>query len=135
MTDVTTSMIDAMLAEPSITALLADRIYPVTIEGAPSYPAVCVNKVAGPGEYDLAGDAGVEQARVQIDIYSVVGQGELMTIKEAVRRFWSGYRGADCQIMSVRCENDVDFTETSTEAAGPRLRRRLQEYIVFNKGV
>lgn len=135
MTDVTTAVISAMLAEPSITAFLSDRIYPITIDDAPSYPAACVNKVFGGGEYDLSGDVGVEQARVQIDLYSATGQGDLIAVSQAVRRFWSGYRGADCEIDSVRCIDDRDFTETSTEAGGPRLRRRMQEYLVFNKGV
>lgn len=123
-------------AEPSIAALVADRIYPMTAPDAATFPLIVVSKPSGVGSYTLEGDAGVEDARVQIDCYGVQ-YAEVVDIRNAVRRFLSGkakaaVSGNPCAIQGAFCINDADLTESASERAGPRLRRRMLEFRIWN---
>lgn len=131
------TMVALMLNEPTISQYLAERVHPVQAPDAPSYPMAVVHKVSGFGVYDLQGDAGLEDGRVQIDIYDDEGQAHLLLVKTAVRRFFSGFKGGEqvgrpCAIDSCMCINDFDLNEPSTERAGPRIKRRVLEFRVWN---
>lgn len=125
-----------LAAQPSIAALVGDRIYPLEAPDASTFPLIVVTKAGGVGEYTLEGDAGVEEARVQIDCYAV-GYAKALAIRKEVRRFLSGYKGGmvsgnPCAIQGAFCINDMDLTESATERAGPKLRRRMLEFRIWN---
>lgn len=130
-----------LLDDTAILAAVDQRIYPTQLPDAPTYPAIVLTKITGRGEYDLQGEAGVEEARVQVDIYSEDGASALIALRTLVRRRLSGFSGGpasspvSCAIQDTRCITDSDFTVTDTERTGPRLRRRLMEFIVWNTEV
>lgn len=127
-------------ADGPIFAALAERIYPVQLPDAPTFPAAVLTKAAGLGEYDMEGDVGVERARVQVDIYHAGGYAACVALKTLVRRRLSGFKGSidsglPCQVQAMFCINDFDLTEPATERAGPRLRRRTLEFTIWSQEV
>lgn len=120
-----------------VAAIVGDRIYPRQLPDAVTFPALVLTKVGGPGTYDLQGDANLENARVQVDCYSEDGYSAVLVLKKAVRRRLSGFRGGQegvpCQIDSVFCINDTDESAPERERAGPRLRRRMLEFTIWNR--
>jgi len=133
-------LVALLLAAPAVAALAGDRIYPVQLPDAPTYPGLVVTQVFGGGNYDLEGDVGVENCRVQIDCYADTGQAAANDLATAVRQFLSGFRGGGdsgnaCPIQCCTCINNIDMSEPSPERAGPRLRRRILEFIVWHTEV
>lgn len=133
---ITAAKADATL--PTLgTPVLADRFYPGSAPDAPTYPLVVFSKVGGVGESDFAGDAGIERARVQVDVVAL-GYADVVTIKKALRT-WMLQRppmGPACIIDSCHCINDMDFPAAAPQpgavTAGPtKLRRRLLEFNVW----
>lgn len=131
------AVIDLLKAAPAVAAIAGDRGYPVQAPDAATFPLFVVSKASGIGETDLQGEAGLEQARVQIDCYAV-GYAETIKLKTAIRRFLQGYKGAPadsagaCAIQGAFCINDSDLPDSTTERAGPRLRRRMLEFRIWN---
>ena len=127
------------LTVPTITALVGDRIYPRQLPDGPNFPAIVLTKIFGRGEQDMAGAVALEEARVQIDAYSDKGYDECLEVTLAIKRFFHGYTGpvpgSSCAIQRAHCINDSDFAESQVERAGPRLRRRLMEFTVWNSEV
>lgn len=130
-----------LLDDAAILAAFEQRVYPTQLPDAPSYPAIVLTKINGRGEYDYQGDVGVEEARVQVDIYSEDGASALIALRTLVRRRLSGFTGGpasspvSCAIQTCMCITDSDFPVSDTERAGPRLRRRLLEFMVWNTEV
>lgn len=123
----------------SITRSVGSRVYPVDWPDAPTFPLIIVQRVAGRGELTNQGEAGIEQARVQIDVYSDAGYADMAAIALEVRRLLHGFKGgpasAPCVIDMAECINDLDQRVPRAERAGPRLRRRTLEFIIWNREV
>lgn len=133
-TTLRTILVDA----PAVFAIYGERWYPDTLPDAPTYPAGVLTKIGGPGQYDLEGDVGVERSRVQVDLHHADGYAAASGGRRAVREILSGYRGGPtsalaCNVQGMFCINDFDLTEPATERAGPRVRRRVLEFIVWNR--
>lgn len=130
------TVVQLLLAEPTVAALVGDRIYPLEAPDAADFPLIVVSKASGVGEYDLEGDTGLEDARVGVDMYGLV-YDEILAIRWVVRRFLSGkakaaVSGNPCAIQGAFCINDSDMTESATDRAGPKLRRRNLEFRIWN---
>lgn len=131
------TFINLMLEDTAITAIVGDRIYPRMLPDAAKFPAIVVTKATGVGSYDLQGDVGLEAARVQVDVYDTAA-GKVIALRTLVRRLFSGFKGgtasgSPCAIASSFCINDLDLSDPSTERAGPRLKRRMLEFNVWNR--
>lgn len=128
---------DLLLETPAIVAVVGDRIYPMTWPDAPEFPLLLLQKVSGMGETDNIGDAGIEGTRLQIDCYSDLGYEEVVALKRLVRGRLQGFKGgpstAPCAIDASFCINDVDQAVPAIERAGPRLRRRMLEFRIWNR--
>lgn len=132
-------VVELLKEEPTISARSGDRIYPVEWPDAPEFPLIIVQRVGGRGETTNQGEAGIEQARVQIDVYSNKGYADMAAIARAVRRLLHGFKGgpkaAPCVIDRSECINAMDQPVPRSERAGPRLRRRTLEFIIWNREV
>ncbi len=129
-----------LLADAALVALIDDRVFPQSLPDAVTYPAIALIKVSGPGMYDLAGDVGLERARVQVDVFHDGGASALIAVKRLVRARLSGYQGSPpghdaCQVQSSFCINDFDHTAPATERAGPMVRRRILEFDILNRSL
>jgi hypothetical protein len=131
------TVVRLLMEEPQVSAIVGTRIYPRQMPDAATFPALVVTKGSGVGSYDLQGDVGMENARVQVDCYAT-GASEVIALRTAVRRLLSGFKGGTasgdpCAIASSFCINDLDLSEPSTERAGPRLKRRMLEFAIWNR--
>jgi len=134
------TLVQILMADTGVASFVDDRVYPVSLPDAPTYPALVVTKIFGGGQYDLMGDIGIEDARIQIDCYSDAGIQSVIELSTAVRTLLSAYTGGidsgnPCAIIRATVINDLDLSEESTERSGPRLRRRVLEFHVWNKEV
>lgn len=140
MTDVVVTVVEILLADSGVAGIFADRVYPANAPDAPEYPHAVVTKVTGFGSYTNDGDAGIEDARVQVDVYADGGYEAFTEAKTAVRRCLTARKGGTasgdpCAIDACFCINDIDFAVGSTERPGPRARRRLLEFRIWNREV
>ena len=130
---------DLLLEYPSIVALVGDRIHPVEWPDAPLYPLIVLQEVTALGETDNQGEAGIESCRVQVDVYSDRGHTSAYDIGLEVRRILHGFKGgpssAPCAIDRSACINASDQPVPAAERAGPRLRRRMLEFRIWNREV
>lgn len=125
------AVIQLLLGEATVTAIIDDRGFPRFMPDGVAFPALVVTKVSGIGHYDMEGDVGIESGRFQVDCYSDKGEAAVVSLKSAVRRKLSGFKGEAsplCCITSCFLVNDLDMSEASTERAGPRLKRRMIEF-------
>jgi hypothetical protein len=134
------TFIALLMEDTAVTALVAERIYPKAMPDGCAFPAIVVSKATGVGDYTNSGDSGLERARVQVDLYADDGYASMVELRNLVRRLFSGFKGgrrsgSPCAIASSFCINDVDLSDTSTERAGPRLKRRMLEFNVWNREV
>lgn len=124
---------------PGIVRLLDDRVYPVEWPDAPLYPLAIVQRGTGMGENDMQGEAGIEAARVQIDVYHDRGYAACVALSLEFRRLLHGYRGgptsAPCVIDRSACINMADLPVPEMARGGPRLRRRMLEFMIWNREV
>lgn len=129
---------EILLETPAIVLEVADRIYPVEWPDAPTYPLIILQRVSGLGETDFQGEAGIERGRLQVDVYHF-HYAEMAALALLVRRRLHGFKGgpisAPCVIDRSACINDVDQPVPRTERAGPRLRRRMLEFEIWNREV
>lgn len=129
---------DLLLEHIEIEEAVGDRIYPVEWPDAPEFPLIIVARATGLGETDTQGEAGIEQARVQVDVYAS-GYSEMVAIDKIVRRILHGFKGGPeafpCAIDRSACINRSDLPVPATERAGPRLRRRMSEFMIWNREV
>ena len=133
------TMIQIALADAAVAALVGTDVYPRQLPDAASFPAIVMTKISGIGETDQAGAVDLEDARVQVDLYTDEGYSDVLLLRKAVRDLFHGRphpSGANpCAIQRATCINDVDFPEPLEERAGPRLRRRMLEFRVWNTEV
>lgn len=137
--DVVQTVRNILIRDAGVAAILDDRVFPNGLPDATDFPAAVVTKATTLGNYDNAGDVGVEEARVQVDCYAV-SAGAVHKLRKNVRRTLSGFRGGPqsgdpCAIQACFVINELDLTEPITERAGPRLRRRMIEFRVWNTEV
>lgn len=130
---------ELFLENLDIIAMVGNRIYPVEWPDAPEFPLIILQKATGMGETDMQGEAGIESCRVQVDYYTDKGYEQLAAGALVIRRQLHGFKGgpttAPCVIDRSACINDGDQPVPSTERAGPRLRRRMLEFRIWNREV
>lgn len=130
------TIIDLLKLQAPIAGIAGDRIYPFEMPDGTEFPAVVVSKPSGVGEYDLDGDVGLESALVQVDSYAV-NYALAVDLATMIRRYLSGkgfaaVSGSPCAIQGTFCINDSDMSDSAYERAGPRLRRRMLVFRVWN---
>lgn len=129
---------ELMLETPSVALEVENRIYPVQWPDAPTYPLIILQRATARGETTMLGEAGIEYVRLQVDVYDF-NYAAMSAIALEVRRLLHGFKGgpstAPCVIDRSACINSADLPVPNTERAGPRLRRRMLEFDVWNREV
>ena len=130
---------EILLESPAVVAVVGNRVYPVEWPDAPEFPLVIVQRVTGLGETDNQGEAGIESTRVQVDVYSDRGYADCGALARSIRGILHGFKGGPasvpCAIDASFCINNADQAVPETERAGPRLRRRMLEFMIWNREV
>ena len=84
-------LIDYLKGYSALTALVSSRIYPMQRPQAQSLPSITVTRISGNPVYSDEGEAGIEQVRVQIDVWGST-YGQAKAAAGAVRDRLSGTR-------------------------------------------
>lgn len=133
-------LIDMMIADANVSAIAGARIYEGKSPDAPKYPFVTVNKISGLRQYTNDGDAGIEDAVIQIDTWADTSWEKVVQLKDAIVTLFSGYKGAaavsgepHCRINSIFVMSDADMFDPATERAGVRVARRMLELRVWHR--
>ena len=132
-------VVEILKEEPVINTALVGGVWPIQWPDAPTFPLAIVQKATTMGEADMNGGAGIESARVQIDVYGDRGYAQVAEIARDIKRRLHGSRvgpaSAPCAINASFCINDADQPVPEAERAGPRLRRRMLEFRIWTTEV
>jgi hypothetical protein len=127
-------LIQYMLADSGISALVATRIHWDERPQGGGLPDIVMHNLGGPIDYHMQGPSGLEQTRIQIDCWSNKSKAESLAIKRAVKAALSGLRanlsGVEIQGMFIDAYNDA--FDAAAEASEHYYRHRLDFIVWFN---
>lgn len=116
-----------LLAEPSITTKVAQRItWNVRKQGAPT-PAIVLTKVSGTPSYTNDGES-ISETRVQIDCWAAK-YADAVEASRAVKALLSGYSSEDLQ--GVFLESERQSFESGSEAS-ERFHRVSLDFLIWH---
>lgn len=106
-----------VLADAAIAALVADRVYPLTLPQGVTLPAMTYQVVFGEHPVIHDGPQGLARARVQFDCWAE-RYSETVAIAGALRTVLNGYRGAMGAIPDVvaKVAGELDGWEPDVRA-------------------
>ena len=129
-----TDLIDVALvkyleANPGLTALLAERIYPEPLPqpvGGVTLPAITYTRVSGIPRVAHDGDAGLFSPLYQLKVWSST-KSEARAIMLLMRKALSGYAGlmGDLMIQASFVKADRDLTDPDTGLFTPVMEVEL----------
>lgn len=124
------ALIDLLLATPSVTDLIEDRLTPgVRTQGA-SLPGLVINVFPSERGYSHQGDDGLPRARVQLDAYadSYVSAKDLA---DAVMTRLSGFSGVvgDRRLVILEAREETGFDHNSPD----QTYRRSMDFTVWSR--
>ncbi len=115
MSDAGKSLRTYLLTQPSVTALVGNRIYASDLPQNYKLPAITYHVISKVDEYSLNGALDLATVRVQLDCYGE-GRSDAKATAEAVRLACTGYIGEMGADFAQTCHLDTEREET----AGPR---------------
>jgi hypothetical protein len=115
--------------EPSITALVADRVYPVILPTDGTFPAITYQLVGGTSTPTLT-TTGLQKVRLQIDCWAIDGYLTAATVRAAVTKFLANRVAtlSDGTIATFILIQPLDFYS----GGGEMFRCGLEMYCIFN---
>lgn len=125
---------DAVLAQTGITALIADRIYPVILPQAPEFPCCTYQLISGPRDYTQDGPDGVTTFRIQTNLYGNT-YSDVKALKDAFEDALSGFYNhrvgsPPIKIQGVFMDNERDLYESGLDEVGPRIFTKAIDFLV-----
>jgi len=115
--------------EPTISALVSDRIYPVLIPENPTMPLITYQIVGGTSKSTLDG-TGTQKLRIQIDAWATDAYITAATIRAAVTKFLANQvvTLSDGTFATFILISPIDFYSGGDEA----FRAMVEVYCIFN---
>jgi hypothetical protein len=86
-------LIAILSSDPTVTAAIAGRIYPVILPETPTYPALTYRILSNVPTYDLTGAVIGERTRIEFTAWSTV-YGDCQNVHDAIRSVLDGFNGA-----------------------------------------
>lgn len=101
-----------------LSALVADRIYPLALPQEPTPPAVVFLKVSGPRDLTQSGASGLVNPRFQVDAWAAT-YSSAKAVAEQVRLALIGFSGtmggaSGVYVSGVNLDNERDLYEDET---------------------
>lgn len=109
-------LIRYMKGHAPLTALVGQRIYPLTRPQGAQSPSITVTRISGNPVYSDEGEAGIQQLRVQIDAWGTT-YAQVKSTTEAVRARLSGTRDVtegDTTFILVDLEDERERQESGS---------------------
>jgi hypothetical protein len=124
-------IIQKLLDDTSVSAIIGVRVFPGSIPQAEQLPAIVVNKISGSPMYSDEGEIGIDEARLQIDSWSLSYSGAKV-LSRAVRACLSAYFGTTDGVESLylSLDNERDSREGGGNVAEYRFRT-TQDYLAM----
>ncbi len=132
-------------ANPSgyLGALIGDRLYPNELPQDATFPAMTYRMISGPRAKNMDGNVGTTRFRFQFDCFATTSSGAV-ALREALRKTLDGFPveqghsglipiSPPVRIHGAFADNENDSAEPSLEQAGPRLKRKSMDFIVWTK--
>lgn len=129
---------DRLLASPSVTALVAQRVYQLVLPQKPTLPAIRVQLVDEPTTHHLRGVDGSRASLVQVDAFVAEssGYGTCVALADAIDAALNGaqFNGAGSPAVTVR--GAFRGGRTPFHVSGElRQVRIMQDYTVVHEAV
>lgn len=118
--------------------IIGDRLFPDDLPQRPSYPAAVYHVISAPRGYTMDGQDGATPFRFQVDLYATT-KSEVVAMRRALLRDVSGFAGLVTAVSpavlihGVFVDNERDSAVGELEQAGPRIRRKSIDVIVWTK--
>ena len=118
-----------LLSQPTVSALIGDRLYPARLPQGVTLPAVTYQWIARVASVTYEGAADLARGRIQIDCWAT-SYAAMVSLAKAIRAALSGYRGAmgATPITNARVVNEVDLPDPE-----PALWRRMVEVVLWHR--
>lgn len=123
------SLVTFLLADGTVSGLVAARMYPILLPQEPSYPAIVYSLASSTRLHALDGPPGRASHRVQIDCYAETYK-EAHQLAAAVRQRLDGYAGlmGSTEVGYVSLDNEQDLYDDDA-----RVHRVLQDFLISHK--
>lgn len=128
------ALIDLLLTDAPIAAVVGTRVYPLRKPQAAEYPVIIVTRISGQPLYADEGEVGLQQARMQVDSQSVT-YTEAKNLAQLVRTRLSAFSGVHQTIdfSYIMLDEERDIAETGANAAEYPTRIAM-DFIVWTRG-
>lgn len=134
-------LVARLKAEPALTAIIGQRIYPSAIPQGVALPALAYRVERSEHETDLAGSAGLVWVQVRFEILSP-RVNDCEDVKEVLRNLFIGYSGplGSIEVLAVKFQREQDqyhfpipgSGDTGTHAKQFDFRFKVRESIPTN---
>ena len=125
------ALIAKLLADGGISALVGNRVFPISRDQASALPAVTFGTVSNVPIYTNDGEAGIAEARMQIDCWGASYPSAKLTaqaVKSALSAFFGTVEGVVFQYVLL--DGERDSREGGSNAAEYQFRTQL-DFRVF----
>jgi len=124
-----TNLVELLLADATVTSIIADRLYPVLLPDESPLPAVTYQVISTTPLYALDGRINLTRYRIQIDVWAAwPNYAQAKTLAEAIRVVLDGYSGP--QTDGSRIDSIIQAGATDLFEPGALLHRVMAEYII-----
>ena len=121
------AIIDILLANAPVIALVGNRVYFAVAPQAPLLPYVVIHRISAPRVHSLEGPSGLAAARIQVDMYAKSGAGA-RAVGAAVRVALDGFRDEQ---SGVNLQGVLLLDEMDGYSEDPELRYVTHDYRVW----
>ena len=120
------SLIQLLLSDSGVSAHVSTRVYPGARQQGSALPAITLTRISGGPLYSDEGEAGLDDARIQIDCWAETYSAAKL-LARAVKAVLSGFDGTvgTTSFACVWLDNERDFRETGSNAAEYLFRTSL----------
>lgn len=115
-----------LIADTTVAALVATRMYPQFLPQSVTYPAISYSVVSRVSSRDLSGPSGRVRVRISVNCWAET-YAEAKSLSEAVRQRLDGFKGnmGSSEAGSVKLDNSFDDYEDAV-----KIHRVFQDFII-----
>lgn len=128
------AFIDLLLTDAAIAAVVETRVYPLRRPQGSALPAIVSTRISGQPLYVDEGEAGLQNARVQVDSWAAT-YTQAKDLAQLVRARLSAFSGVHDGIdfSYIMLDEERDLTESGANAS-EYLMRVAMDFIVWTRG-
>lgn len=128
------ALIDLIKADSFIGAVVGDRVYPLRRPQGSALPSIVSTRISGQPLYSDEGEAGLQNARVQIDTFATT-YTQCKDLAQLVRDRLSAFSGVHDGInfSFIMLDEERDLSESGANAS-EYLMRIAMDFIVWTRG-